>query len=141
MSTNCDNVQKVFVPVKEDASDKKTADPVTSIGITDKAAERIKHFCELQGHTANTHGLKITVVPDGCSGNSYTMDLGEINSSTDKKDKLFTHNGATVIVDRESYIFIIGSTVDYVETLLMSGFQLQNPNVKGSCSCGSSFRV
>ena len=138
--TNCENVQKVFVPVK-DEEDNAPLPISTGLGITDKAAEKIIHFCKIQNHSSETHGLKISVVKDGCSGNSYTMDLGDIESARKNKDKFFTHNGATVIVDRESYIFVIGSTVDYVETLLMSGFQLQNPNVKGSCSCGNSFRV
>ena len=140
MSKNCENVQKVFVPVKEDDT-KETKKTTDAILITDKAAERITHFCNLQNQSTQTHGLKISVVPDGCSGNSYTMDLSEIKVAKEKKDKIFTHNGASVIIERDSYIFLIGSTVDYVETLLMSGFQLKNPNVKGSCSCGSSFRV
>ena len=76
---------------------------------------------------------------DGCSGKSYSMDL--VAKSEYPDDKVFIKNNANVIVDKSSYIFVIGSTLDYVETLLMSGFQLNNPNIKKSCSCGSSFAV
>ena len=86
-------------------------------------------------------GLKVSVIKDGCSGNSYTMDLGSVSEAKANGDKIFTHNGAHVIVEKLSYMFVIGSMVDYQETLLASGFQLVNPNIKRSCSCGSSFAV
>ena len=66
------------------------------------------------------------------------LDIGIVTAFS---DKLFTKNGATVIVEKLSYMFVIGSQLDYQETLLASGFQLVNPNIKKSCSCGSSFAV
>ena len=70
------------------------------------------------------------------------MDLGDVESAKANGDKIFTHdNGALVIIDKLSYLFVIGSKVDYHESLLASGFQLVNPNIKRSCSCGSSFSV
>ena len=62
--------------------------------------------------------------------NSYQMDLGEIDEAKANGDKLFEKNGATVIIEKLSYLFVIGSRLDYAESMFMSGFQLNNPNVK-----------
>ena len=136
MSGDCGNVQKVFVPTKSKNEIKQAA---SGIEITDIAAEKIIHFCKTDQKSSKEYGLYIKVVKDGCSGKSYSMDLAKLSDYPN--DKLFAKNNASIIVDKTSYIFLIGSTLDYVETLLMSGFQLNNPNIKKSCSCGSSFAV
>jgi len=138
MASDCGNVQKVFVPQKDDND--TVAEVINGIEITDVAAEKIKLFCEKDGKNPLEYGLHVKVVTDGCSGKSYDMNLAKIEDHQ-TKDTLFTHNGATLIIDKLSYLFVIGSRLDYVETLLMSGFQLNNPNIKKSCSCGSSFAV
>jgi iron-sulfur cluster assembly accessory protein len=141
--SDCSNVQKVFVPLDKDKQASLAEQPVvkSGIGITDKAAEKILYFCQQTGKNPEEHGLKVSVVKDGCSGNSYVMDIASIAESKEAGDKFFVHNGATVMVEKLSYMFVIGSDVDYVETLLMSGFQMVNPNIKKTCSCGSSFSV
>ena len=139
MSSDCGNVQKVFVPQKE-TSETVPQSNIATIDITDLAAEKIKLFCEKDGKSASEYGLHVKVVKDGCSGKSYEMNLAKI-SDHQTGDQIFEKSGATLIVDKLSYIFVIGSRLDYVETLLMSGFQLNNPNIKKSCSCGSSFAV
>ena len=137
--SDCGNVQKVFVPSSQEEKEaRKTA---TGIDISDTAAEKIKFFVQSEKKDINEYGLKVSVVKDGCSGHSYTMDLGDVESANKNGDKIFVHNGAIVIVDKLSYMFVIGSMVDYHESLLASGFQLVNPNIKRSCSCGSSFSV
>lgn len=149
MSKSCGNVQKVFVPVEKatqntetlTAEHSVTEKPATGLGISDNAAKKILHFIEKDNKNLSDYGLKIGVVKDGCSGKSYTMDLAPIQAALENGDKLFNHLGATVIVEKTSYIFVIGSTLEYVETLLMSGFQLVNPNIKRTCSCGSSFAI
>ena len=142
MSKECGNVQKVFVPNKDEAKKEavKTS-AIKGVAISDKATEKIKHFATLDGKSPETHGLRIKVVKDGCSGNSYQMDLDDISVAKKAGDKIFEKNGATIMVEKLSYMFVIGSELDYVETLMMSGFQLLNPNVKRACSCGSSFSV
>jgi iron-sulfur cluster assembly accessory protein len=137
---DCGDVQKAFVPIKDDEI-KKPATSVASLQITDMAAEKIMHFSNMGDKTSDKYGLKVGVVNDGCSGKSYTMDLAEIGPCKEKGDKVFIKNGAAVIVEKLSYMFVIGSVLDYQESLLASGFQLTNPNVKGSCSCGSSFKI
>ena len=138
--SDCGNVQKVFVPASEEEKAERKA--ATSVDISDKAAEKILFFVNSEKKDPSLYGLKVSVVKDGCSGNSYTMDLGDIESAKSNGDKIFMHeNGAIVIIDKLSYLFVIGSKVDYHESLLASGFQLVNPNIKRSCSCGSSFSV
>jgi iron-sulfur cluster assembly protein len=142
--SDCGDVKKVFVPNSEEKKDPDVnADVKTIVGIeiTDIAAEKIVHFIKVDKKSPDEYGLRVSVVKDGCSGNSYTMDVGEIASSKDAGDKFFEKNGATVMVEKLSYLFVTGSVLDYTESLLASGFQLTNPNVKGTCSCGSSFKV
>ena len=140
--SDCGDVKKVFVPANDEASKEAVKERrISGLDITDIAAEKIKHFCNVDGKSPEEYGLKISVVKDGCSGNSYAMDLAKISDSESAEDKIFSKNGATFMVEKLSYMFVIGSVLDYTETLLMSGFQIVNPNVKKSCSCGSSFSV
>ncbi len=141
--SDCSNVQKVFVPVDKEKQALISDQPTIKSGfsITDKAAEKIKYFCQQSGKNPDEFGLKVSVVKDGCSGNSYVMDLAPLADSQAAGDKIFIHNGALAMVEKLSYMFVIGSELDYAETLLMSGFQIVNPNVKKTCSCGSSFSV
>lgn len=138
--TDCGNVQKAFIPTQVSEETPKPK-PVIGFQISNKAAEKIKHFCSIEGHNPEEHGLKIGVVKDGCSGNSYTMNLAPLAPSKENGDKIFNHNGANVMVEKLSYLFVTGSILDYKESLLASGFELVNPNVKKTCSCGSSFAV
>ena len=139
--SDCGNVKKVFVPNNKKESSPKQLDPTLTFGVTPNAIEKIRHFIQKDGKSIDTYGLRVQVVKDGCSGNSYDISLGEIDDAQAKGDKLFDYDGVNVIVEKLSYMFVIGSELDYVETLLMSGFQINNPNVKKSCSCGSSFSI
>lgn len=139
--SDCGDVKKVFVPAEDESKNAVKDRHISGVEITDIAAEKITHFCNVDGKSPEEYGLKVSVVKDGCSGNSYSMDLAKISTSKEAGDKLFTKNGATIMVEKLSYMFVIGSVLDYTETLLMSGFQIVNPNVKKSCSCGSSFSV
>ncbi|NDC82661.1 iron-sulfur cluster assembly accessory protein [bacterium] len=136
--SDCGDVKKVFVSA---AVVPPSTQSIVGIEITDTAAEKIKLFLTNDGKSPDEYGLYIAVVKDGCSGKSYTMSLDPIANHQDNGDKLFTRNGATVIVDKLSYLFVTGSRLDYAEALTGSGFNLINPNVKKTCSCGSSFAV
>lgn len=104
-----------------------------AITLTDNAANKI---LSLVGDDPNK-GLRVKVVGGGCSGLQYRMDLDEPRSG----DKIFEHNGAKVVIDRKSFLYLNGTEVDYSESLMSSGFNLRNPNVKRSCGCGASFSV
>jgi len=81
-------------------------------------------------------GLRISVVGGGCSGFSYSMAF---ENSPTMMDKTLKYGGLQVFVDQASLIYLEGAEVDYVETLEGSGFKFNNPNVKSTCGCGSSF--
>ena len=81
-------------------------------------------------------GLRISVVGGGCSGFSYSMAF---ENSPGMLDKTYKYGDLQVFVDQASLLYLDGVEVDYVETLEGSGFKFNNPNVKSTCGCGSSF--
>lgn len=122
-------------PAPAAASAPKTGSAATSIGMTDGAAARIRELVEQQAMADG--GLRVKVVGGGCSGLTYKMDLDRPREG----DKVFAHEGACILVDRKSFLYLKGTILDYADDLMSSGFTLQNPNVKRSCGCGSSFVV
>ena len=134
--SSCGDVKKVFVnaPVLDEPEA-----VIHGIQIKPYAAEKIKLFLTQDNKDSTQHGLYIKVVNDGCSGKSYIMDLKALTDAKSDGDKIYTHDEALVFVDKTSYLFVSGSILDYKEALTGSGFTLVNPNVKRSCSCGSSF--
>jgi iron-sulfur cluster assembly protein len=105
------------------------------IGMTDAAAEKIQRLIVEKGLPDG--GLRVKVVGGGCSGLTYKMDLDQPREG----DKVFEHAGAKLVVDRKSFLYLNGTILDYQDELMSSGFNLQNPNVKRTCGCGSSFVV
>src|SRR5438046_10097910 len=83
-------------------------------------------------------GLRVGVVGSGCSGFSYSM---QFENASGLMDKVFDMDGLKVYVDATSVMYLNGCIVDYVETLEGAGFKFENPNVKSTCGCGSSFSV
>ncbi len=83
-------------------------------------------------------GLRVGVVGGGCSGFSYSMSF---ENNAGLMDKTFDMEGLKVYVDATSVMYLNGCIVDYVETLEGAGFKFENPNVKSTCGCGSSFSV
>src|SRR5213082_138644 len=83
-------------------------------------------------------GLRVGVVGGGCSGFSYSMSF---ENSAGMMDKVYEFDGLKVFVDATSVMYLNGAIVDYVETLEGAGFKFENPNVKTTCGCGSSFSM
>ena len=106
-----------------------------TIGMTDQAAQKIQALVAEKGIPDG--GLRVKVVGGGCSGLTYKMDLDQVRDG----DKVFEHAGARLVVDRKSFLYLNGTILDYKDELMSSGFNLQNPNVKRTCGCGSSFGV
>ena len=105
------------------------------ISMTDGAARKIQTLVAEKGMP--DAGLRLKVVGGGCSGLTYKMDLDLPRDG----DKIFERDGAKLIVDKKSFLYLNGSELDYSEELMSSGFRLVNPNVKRSCGCGESFVV
>jgi iron-sulfur cluster assembly protein len=107
----------------------------TVISLTERAAGRIKELIAAENREGQ--GLRLKVVGGGCSGLQYKLDF-DLPKGT---DKVFEKDGAKVLVDMKSLLYLTGMELDYKEELMQSGFIFQNPNVKKSCGCGASFAV
>jgi len=105
------------------------------IEMTHTAAEKIKKLAAEKA--IDDGGLRVKVVGGGCSGLTYKMDIDQRRDG----DKVFEHDGARLVIDRKSFLYLNGTVLDFKDELMSSGFMLQNPNVKRSCGCGSSFIV
>lgn len=107
-----------------------------SLQLTDTAVSKVKEILDQQ--EPKPMGLRISVVGGGCSGFSYQMNF---ENQTNGIDKTYEFDGLKVFVDHASLMYLKGTKVDYVETLEGSGFKFENPNVRNTCGCGSSFSV
>jgi iron-sulfur cluster assembly protein len=106
------------------------------VTLTDIAAEKVNAFLAQQQDSEGA-GLRVGVRGGGCSGFQYALALDEKRDG----DHVFEDHGIRVIVDEASLQYVTGSVVDYKESLMGSGFEVNNPNVVAACGCGSSFRV
>ena len=104
------------------------------INITERAAKQVRNFAEKEG--MDKYGLRVAVKGGGCSGLSYGMGF---EKAAEEDDLIIEENGVKVLVDSMSQDHLKGANVDYIESLMGSGFKINNPNVTKSCSCGSSF--
>jgi iron-sulfur cluster assembly protein len=108
------------------------------VQLTDIAAEKVRAFMQGQAEAAEAEvGLRVGVRGGGCSGFQYALALDEQRDD----DHVFDNSGIRVLVDPASLRYVDGSTVDYTENFMGSGFEVSNPNTVASCGCGSSFRV
>ena len=108
------------------------------VQLTDIAAEKVRVFMQGQAEAPEAEvGLRVGVRGGGCSGFQYALALDEQRDD----DHVFDNSGIRVLVDPASLQYVDGSTVDYTENFMGSGFEVSNPNTVASCGCGSSFRV
>jgi iron-sulfur cluster assembly protein len=104
--------------------------------LTPGAVTKVQEIIKMQ--EPKPAGLRISVVGGGCSGFSYSMAF---ETSPGMLDKTYSFEDLKVYVDQASLLYLDGAEVDYVETLEGSGFKFNNPNVKSTCGCGSSFNA
>ena len=108
-----------------------------SVQLTPVAITKVKEI--LSSQTPTPTGLRVAVVGGGCSGFSYKMAFE--NQVNEASDTVYEFDGLKVLVDQMSEMYLDGISIDYIETLEGAGFKFNNPNVKGTCGCGSSFSV
>jgi iron-sulfur cluster assembly accessory protein len=108
----------------------------TPLSLTPTAIAKVKEIMAQQDPIPA--GLRVGVVGGGCSGFSYNMSF---ENGAGMMDKVFNFDGLKVFVDATSAMYLNGCVVDYVETLEAAGFKFENPQVKSTCGCGSSFSV
>ena len=107
-----------------------------SLVITARAAEEVQKFIAQEQVPAESAGLRVSVLPGGCSGFKYSLNIEERALDDDMVAEV---NGVRVFVDGFSAQYLTGITVDYVTSMQGSGFTFSNPNATGGCGCGSSF--
>ena len=104
--------------------------------ITPTAAEEVRKFMAAEQVPVETSGLRVSVLPGGCSGFKYSLNIEE--RALDD-DMVIEVGGVRVFVDGFSAQYLQGITIDHVSSMQGSGFTFNNPNATGGCGCGSSF--
>src|SRR5437667_3966132 len=110
--------------------------PSISLGVKEPAANEIKKFMTSEEGLPETAGLRVRVVPGGCSGFQYSLNIEE---ESRQGDFVLDEIGVRLFVDMFSAQYLNGVEIDYVTNVMGSGFTFTNPNATGSCGCGSSF--
>ncbi len=105
------------------------------LNVTEAASEQIKRLLDSEGKT-ETHALRMKVVGGGCSGLQYQLAFDDSEKDGDTQ---IESNGVRVVVDEKSALYLVGTDLDYVDSLMESGFKIENPNAKTTCGCGQSF--
>ena len=105
--------------------------------LTPHAAEKVQAFLSEHGGGPGA-GLRVAVLPGGCSGFQYGVD---IDDAPEGDDEVFERQGIRIFVDPFSAQYLEGIEIDYVTSMMGSGFSFKNPQASGGCGCGSSFTV
>ena len=106
-----------------------------ALALSDKAVKQVRELKQAQSLPENVF-LRMGVKGGGCSGMSYSL---EFDTEIGPHDKEFEIDGIRVVCDKKSYLYLTGTTLDYVQQGLTGGFTFVNPNAKSSCGCGTSF--
>src|ERR1044072_4230148 len=112
------------------------AAPAVNLSVTEPAAGEIKKFMSGEEGLPETAGLRVRVVPGGCSGFQYSLNIEE---NSRQGDFILDDKGVRLFVDMFSGQYLNGVQIDYVTGVMGSGFTFANPNATGSCGCGTSF--
>lgn len=114
--------------------DTSTQTEADGIILTEGAAQKVTDL--VAGEGEENLSLRISVAPGGCSGLRYQLALDDRELDGDVEKEWF---GVKVVTDRMSAPYLIGATIDFVDTIEQQGFTIDNPNAQGSCACGDSF--
>ena len=106
------------------------------IGLSETAAVKVVELIENRPNA--TQGLRVGGRGGGCSGFTYFLEFAE---SANKGDRELESHGVKLFVDPKSYLYLMGTEVDYVDGLDGAGFKFTNPNARRTCGCGESFSV
>ena len=112
------------------------AAPTVELTITPTAAQEVKKFMAGEEDLPETAGLRVRVVPGGCSGFQYSLNIEE---ESRQGDFVVEQQDVRLFVDMFSAQYLNGITIDYTSNMMGSGFTFENPNATGGCGCGTSF--
>ena len=110
---------------------------ILMITITNIAKEKLFSLIEESGLKNNVF-VRVGVESGGCSGLSYKLDFDENKSDS---DKIIEDNGVKIVIDKKSYLYLVGTTLNYSGGLNGKGFIFENPNANRTCGCGESFSL
>ena len=116
------------------AKKEEVKDLPDKVFVTDAAAQKI--IALLVKGKQEGYGLRVSVMPGGCSGFVYQMSF---EKSSESEDVVIEEKGVKIFMDKDSFKLLKGSEIDYVDDLNQSGFKVNNPNAKHGCGCGKSF--
>jgi iron-sulfur cluster assembly protein len=108
------------------------------IKVSDIAKKKVVELMTDDGYDSVLDYVRVGVKSGGCSGLSYDLDFDK-NASAE--DKVFEDNGVKIIVDKKSFLYLVGTTLEYSGGLNGTGFVFNNPNASRTCGCGESFSL
>lgn len=118
------------------STSEQTTGPGLDVQLTPAAASEVQKFMVAENVEPTEAGLRVSVLPGGCSGFKYSLNIEE---RPIEDDMVLEVNGVRMFVDGFSASYLNGITIDYVTGMMGSGFTFNNPNATGGCGCGSSF--
>lgn len=108
------------------------------IKVSETAKNKVVQLMTEDGFDASTDYIRVGVKSGGCSGLSYDL---KFDKEHQEEDKIFEDNGVKIIVDKKSFLYLIGTTLEYSGGLNGTGFIFNNPNANRTCGCGESFSL
>ena len=111
---------------------------IKMIKVSDTAKKKVVSLMTEEGFNADTDYVRVGVKSGGCSGLSYELNFDNKASET---DKIFEDNAVRIVVDKKSFLYLVGTTLEYSGGLNGKGFVFNNPNAQRTCGCGESFSL
>jgi iron-sulfur cluster assembly protein len=108
------------------------------IKVSDTAKQKVVALMTEDGFDASKDYVRVGVKSGGCSGLSYELDFDD---KVEDGDKVFEDNAVRIIVDKKSFLYLVGTTLEYSGGLNGKGFVFNNPNAQRTCGCGESFSL
>jgi len=108
------------------------------IKVSKQAKIEVTKLMEAEGFSISNDYVRVGVTSGGCSGLSYNLDFDD---SSIEGDKIYEDNGVKIIVDNKSFLYLIGTTLEFSGGLNGKGFVFNNPNANRTCGCGESFSM
>lgn len=108
------------------------------IKVSESAKNKVVQLMTEDGFNPESDFIRVGVKSGGCSGLSYDL---KFDNSQSEDDKVFQDNGIKIIVDKKSFLYLVGTTLEYSGGLNGSGFVFNNPNANRTCGCGESFSL
>ncbi|MCL5126992.1 MULTISPECIES: iron-sulfur cluster assembly accessory protein [unclassified Algibacter] len=108
------------------------------IKVSETAKKKVIELMTDDGYNPTEDFVRVGVKSGGCSGLSYDLKFDKENQ---EDDKVFVDNGVKIIVDKKSFLYLIGTTLEYSGGLNGTGFVFNNPNANRTCGCGESFSL